>query len=747
MSNKPADRIYKKINKYISKDKYKEAINLYNLFIETNTLTKELVDIMIPLLKKCIGIHNIVFVYDICNPMMNTDCLDIEILYNLINKFYIYRNKLSDYEQYLNFYVLLCEKFLEDLTKPHFAGVLDTSIIIRAFLVIIENKRCTHLDLNNFYTVISRPAILNSHPKCKNLCDVINDYRFTKNCEEIYFNEEKQNILDISTQDQYNLEVESNVDKLIEIINNAVSISSCTPEGLKKYSIEKFNTSNWESNIIHIESEEEFSKIYGFWERWHLQWMMAYIIPIGDDFGREVCDKTIDIIESVNPFSIIDLRKILRIINDSKYLINKLIKYEIEHEITDNFFESSLEKFYDMGCTLDNLDEDVKDKVLKRKKRIERNKIFQTALNKLNNLIGLNNVKNEINTLCALQKAQNERRNRGLEAKSSSLNLHLVFTGNPSTGKTTVARIIADLYYGLGLLPSNNCIEVSRNDLVGEHIGSTAPKTQAVIDKALGGVLFIDEAYTLKPVDSTRDFGQEAIDQLLKAMEDNRDNLCVIVAGYEKEMSRFIHSNPGLESRFNRYIKFDDYSSNEMEQILLTISSGFSFTRNALKMMNLYYENILSKENSKQAFSNARKARNDFEKLVEIQSVRIGTTKLNDLSDKELTLINEFDVQKLTGLSIPKHSDDQAVGICPICGKAIYEKEKFFGCSGYKEGCNFVIWKTIAQKNITKQNAIDLLNPDKKCTNLISGFISKAGKPFEAKLCLNDEGKIVFCYD
>lgn len=258
----------------------------------------------------------------------------------------------------------------------------------------------------------------------------------------------------------------------------------------------------------------------------------------------------------------------------------------------------------------------------------------------LNALVGLDNIKKDVADLINLVKMQKMRRDRGL--KSVPVSLHLVFSGNPGTGKTTVARILARLYKQIGVLSKGQLVEVDRSALVAGYVGQTATKTQEKIKEAMGGILFIDEAYTLVKKEGN-DFGQEAIDTLLKEMEDHRDDFVVIVAGYTKPMEDFINSNPGLKSRFNKYMYFEDYTKDE----LLTIFQGFcdkyqyQLDESAQKAVSEKLEQMTSEK--KENFANAREVRNLFEKIITKQANRIGAME-NSEEMPEITLILAEDI-------------------------------------------------------------------------------------------------------
>ena len=332
------------------------------------------------------------------------------------------------------------------------------------------------------------------------------------------------------------------------------------------------------------------------------------------------------------------------------YLLSRFDKKEVDAKKYICYIRSLQDALHrpEENCFVDRTDSaDVSSqkKLSKRKKTEESKKskeseetvqedvpeeTLEELLEKLNALIGLTGVKKEVETLINIIRINKIRASRGMEP--ASISKHLVFLGNPGTGKTTVARLLSKIYKKLGVLEKGQLVEVDRAGLVAGYVGQTALKTKEKIDQAMGGILFVDEAYTLAKGGS--DFGQEAIDTILKAMEDNRENFVVIVAGYPELMEQFLGSNPGLKSRFNKKILFEDYSEDELLSIFNAFCKPLSIklSEEAERCVKAYLHWLV--QHKPENFANAREMRNLYDLSYSNQANRLGGKP--DITDEEL---------------------------------------------------------------------------------------------------------------
>lgn len=306
-------------------------------------------------------------------------------------------------------------------------------------------------------------------------------------------------------------------------------------------------------------------------------------------------------------------------------------KYKIEVKRAAQLVNSCLIEFYGystiQGLCKPTIDVDNDKRTL------------QELLDELDALIGLEKVKSKVQDLIVYQKVQKLRREKNFH--SSKNTLHLAFTGNPGTGKTTVARIVGRIYKKIGLLSKGHFVEVSRTDLIAGYQGQTALKVKKVIEQAKGGVLFIDEAYSITENDHSDSYGRECLTELTKALEDYRDDLIVIVAGYTEPMNKFFESNPGLKSRFNTFVEFDDYSSVELDNILLSMckNNDYVLDDNAKEKIHLYFEQQISSKDEN--FANGRLVRNLYDDLVMNHARRV--IKVDNPSIVDLSTIKAED--------------------------------------------------------------------------------------------------------
>lgn len=328
---------------------------------------------------------------------------------------------------------------------------------------------------------------------------------------------------------------------------------------------------------------------------------------------------------------------------------------------------------------------------------------LEEALAELDQLIGLENIKHEVRTLANFLKVQKQREDAGLP--STKLSLHMVFNGNPGTGKTTVARIIGKVFGAMGVLSKGHLIETDRSGLVAEYAGQTGPKTNTKIDEALDGVLFIDEAYTLISAEGEDPFGHEAVQTLLKRMEDDRKRLVVILAGYPREMEALLRSNPGLSSRFSRHLEFIDYTPLELSQIF-----GLMCDKNHYQLRPLARAKVIVGldylyQRRGRHFGNGRTSRNTFEHAIRRMANRIAD--IADLSVEQLTTLEPEDIEfkKVPPEVFDKLSADDSQRFhiaCPNCEHGKDVPHKFLGQSVRCPKCEHDFsadWGSLAKAN------------------------------------------------
>lgn len=317
------------------------------------------------------------------------------------------------------------------------------------------------------------------------------------------------------------------------------------------------------------------------------------------------------------------LKKIAYVIDDQSYKVEiKRVAQLVNANLIELYGYAALQTLCKTDATID-----------------DDHRSLTELLDELKELIGLEEVKNQVNDLIAYQKVQKLRRQHGLCSKKGTM--HMAFTGNPGTGKTTVARIVGRIYKQIGLLSKGHFVEVSRTDLIAGYQGQTALKVKKVIEQAKGGVLFIDEAYSITENDHSDSYGRECLTELTKALEDYREDLVVIVAGYTEPMNHFFASNPGLKSRFNTFIEFPDYSQGELYEMLRKMckENEYVLSDEIANKLHSYFDDQVSSKTEN--FANGRLVRNTYEHLVMNHARRVA--QMSNPNRNDLSTIMEAD--------------------------------------------------------------------------------------------------------
>src|SRR6266498_295044 len=438
---------------------------------------------------------------------------------------------------------------------------------------------------------------------------------------------------------------------LCKLVDNVTGIESLTKEGAEKaiellFLIDILKCFNLISDLHDMKSKEAFAaicvlgKLYG----WNMEYLNIELLysPNFLTAYKTIYDSLKGELLNADPQD----EKFFRL----SYILNAYDK-ELNEEYLSNLYQFTSIVIKADGVVTAKEEEVLKCimKTPKEKPRKEEQEVkvktpiqqqsLEEVLEEVNDLTGLNAVKEEIKSLINFIKIQKAREASGL--KSSSISYHIVFTGNPGTGKTTVARIVSKIYKSLGILSEGQVVETDRSGLVAEYVGQTAVKVNKTVNSALNGVLFIDEAYSIVG-ENQDDFGKEAVATLIKRMEDDRDKLVVVLAGYTNEMKNFIDTNPGFKSRFNRYIEFVDYSRHELLSIYKTQCAklDYKLTEDAKEKVFTLFENAFATRDK--SFGNGRFVRNMFEKTLEMQANRLASVTL--LDKETLTTIVANDV-------------------------------------------------------------------------------------------------------